>query len=253
MLVKSVEFQDTYIKEIPEKHTVFQIKVISFETHWIIHRRYNDFYYLFQQLKINFPGENLQIPKKRYFGNNFDPSFINDRKAGLFSFICAILEHPHLSRSILVRNFLSQSWEGSNSSGSETDVSDWTADNIRDLAGTENVKASVDDFDLLKVIGKGSFGKVVMAKHKETSKIFAIKILSKKHIKARNEVKHIMSERNVLLKNLQHPFLVGLHYSFQSKDKLYFVLTYVNGGELFFICKTVKLSAKVEPGFIQPK
>lgn len=48
----------------------------------------------------------------------------------------------------------------------------------------------------------------------------------------RNEKKHIMSERNVLLKNLNHPFLVGLHYSFQTKDKLYFVLDYVNGGEV---------------------
>lgn len=43
-----------------------------------------------------------------------------------------------------------------------------------------------------------------------------------------------MAERNVLLKNLKHPFLVGLHYSFQTFDKLYFVLDYVNGGELFF-------------------
>jgi len=43
-----------------------------------------------------------------------------------------------------------------------------------------------------------------------------------------------MAERNVLLKNLKHPFLVGLHYSFQTSDKLYFVLDYVNGGELFF-------------------
>ncbi|XP_053571707.1 serine/threonine-protein kinase Sgk2 isoform X1 [Bombina bombina] len=45
---------------------------------------------------------------------------------------------------------------------------------------------------------------------------------------------HIMAERNVLLKNLKHPFLVGLHYSFQTPEKLYFVLDYVNGGELFF-------------------
>lgn len=40
--------------------------------------------------------------------------------------------------------------------------------------------------------------------------------------------------RCIVLKNLNHPFLVGLHYSFQSRDKLYFVLDYVNGGELFF-------------------
>lgn len=47
-----------------------------------------------------------------------------------------------------------------------------------------------------------------------------------------NQQKHIMAERNVLLKNVKHPFLVGLHYSFQTTDKLYFVLDFVNGGEV---------------------
>lgn len=50
-----------------------------------------------------------------------------------------------------------------------------------------------------------------------------------------------MSERNVLLKNVKHPFLVGLHYSFQTADKLYFVLDYINGGEvrnlICIVCK----------------
>jgi len=46
-----------------------------------------------------------------------------------------------------------------------------------------------------------------------------------------------MAERNVLIENLQHPFLVGMHYSFQTSSKLYFVLDYVNGGELFFHLK----------------
>ena len=59
-------------------------------------------------------------------------------------------------------------------------------------------------------------------------------MLKKEAIIKRNEVKHIMAERNVLIRNLKHPFLVGLHYSFQSRDKLYFVLDYVSGGELFY-------------------
>ena len=82
------------------------------------------------------------------------------------------------------------------------------------------------------MIGKGSFGKVYMVNHKVENKIYAIKVLSKEAIIRRNEVKHIMTERNVLIKNLKHPFLIGLHYSFQSNDKLYFVLDYVNGGEV---------------------
>ena len=88
------------------------------------------------------------------------------------------------------------------------------------------------DFEFLKVIGKGSFGKVLLARHRTEQQVFAVKVLQKVAIMKRNEAKHIMSERNVLLKNVQHPFLVGLHYSFQTADKLYFVLDYVNGGEV---------------------
>ena len=79
-----------------------------------------------------------------------------------------------------------------------------------------------------------SFIQVYLGRHKDSGKYFAIKVLQKKAIVKRNEVKHIMAERNVLLRNVKHPFLVGLHYSFQSSTKLYFVLDYVNGGELFF-------------------
>ncbi len=68
----------------------------------------------------------------------------------------------------------------------------------------------------------------------QTGQCYAIKVLQKKAVVRRNEVKHIFTERNVLLLNLKHPFLVGLHYSFQTSSKLYFVLDYVNGGELFF-------------------
>ena len=60
-----------------------------------------------------------------------------------------------------------------------------------------------------------------------------MKILDKKNIMERNEADHAKTEKNVLQK-LVHPFLVNLHYSFQTPDKLYFVMDYVNGGELFF-------------------
>ena len=76
---------------------------------------------------------------------------------------------------------------------------------------------------------------VLLARQKADSKVYAVKVLQKAAIMKRNEVKHIMAERSVLLKNVIHPFLVGLHYSFQTADKLYFVLDYVNGGE---VCST---------------
>ncbi|CAL8290816.1 unnamed protein product [Merluccius merluccius] len=90
------------------------------------------------------------------------------------------------------------------------------------------------DFDYLKVIGKGSFGKVLLAKHRTSGGYYAVKVLQKKVILKRKEETHVMAERSVLLKGLQHPFLVGLHFSFQTTNLLYFVLDYVNGGDLFY-------------------
>ncbi|XP_049586938.1 serine/threonine-protein kinase Sgk2b [Syngnathus scovelli] len=90
------------------------------------------------------------------------------------------------------------------------------------------------DFDYLKIIGKGSFGKVLLARHRKDGGYFAVKVLHKQTVVMRKEQQHVMVERSVLLKGLQHPFLVGLHYSFQTPNMLYFVVDYVNGGELFY-------------------
>lgn len=104
-----------------------------------------------------------------------------------------------------------------------------------------NNGVSLSDFHLLKMIGKGNFGKVLLAQHKQDAKLYAIKAISKSLIKKKsakkrnsNDLNHIMTERNVLIRNVNHPFLIGLRWSFQTREKLYFVTDYVNGGELFF-------------------
>ncbi|XP_058535656.1 serine/threonine-protein kinase Sgk2 isoform X4 [Ochotona princeps] len=102
------------------------------------------------------------------------------------------------------------------------------------LGPSANPNARPTDFDFLRVIGKGNYGKVLLAKRKSDGMFYAVKVLQKKSILQNKEQGHIMAERNVLLKNVRHPFLVGLRYSFQTPEKLYFVLDYVNGGELFF-------------------
>ncbi|KAK5603027.1 hypothetical protein CRENBAI_014524 [Crenichthys baileyi] len=99
---------------------------------------------------------------------------------------------------------------------------------------TEASQVKPSDFDYLKVIGKGSFGKVLLARHRKQGGYYAVKILDKQMIIKREEQRHVMVERNVLLKGLNHPFLVGLHFSFQTPKTLYFVLDFVNGGELFY-------------------
>jgi serine/threonine protein kinase len=89
------------------------------------------------------------------------------------------------------------------------------------------------DFDILGVIGKGSFGCVYRVRQLTSKKVYAMKVLGKEHIKMRKEEKHVMAEKNVLKSNVNHPFLVSLHFSFQTRTKLFFILDYVNGGELF--------------------
>ena len=73
-----------------------------------------------------------------------------------------------------------------------------------------------------------------MARHKAEGMIYAVKVVSKALIKRKREERHIMAERDVLVKNTRHPFLVSLQYSFQTPDKLYFVMDFVNGGEVGF-------------------
>lgn len=94
-------------------------------------------------------------------------------------------------------------------------------------------KLSIDDFDLLTLVGKGSFGKVMQVRKKDTGRIYAIKTIRKAKIITRSEVTHTLAERSVLAQ-INNPFIVPLKFSFQSPEKLYFVLAFVNGGELFY-------------------
>ncbi|KAF6727302.1 Serine/threonine-protein kinase Sgk3 [Oryzias melastigma] len=204
-------------------------------TEWFVFRRYAEFDKLYNTLRKQFPSMNLKIPAKRIFGDNFDPEFIQQRRAGLHEFIKRLVSHPQLSSHPDVKSFLlmDKLQHLEDASEDEDDKNSSTSRNIN-LGPSGNPQAKPTDFDFLKVIGKGSFGKVFLAKRKHDGKFYAVKVLQKKVILNRKEQKHIMAERNVLLKNVKHPFLVGLHYSFQTTDKLYFVLDFVNGGELFF-------------------
>ncbi|KAI6027449.1 kinase-like domain-containing protein [Pisolithus microcarpus] len=91
---------------------------------------------------------------------------------------------------------------------------------------------TIDDFELTTVIGKGSFGKVMQVRKRDTMRIYALKTIRKAHIVDRKEITHTLAERLVLAR-INNPFIVPLKFSFQSEQKLYLVLAFVNGGELF--------------------
>lgn len=98
---------------------------------------------------------------------------------------------------------------------------------------TGKKKVTLENFEFLKVLGKGTFGKVILCREKGTGRLFAIKILKKEVIIQKDEVAHTLTENRVL-RSTNHPFLTSLKYSFQTNDRLCFVMEYVNGGELFF-------------------
>jgi len=103
------------------------------------------------------------------------------------------------------------------------------------LNGDKGAGPKVEEIDFikLKVIGRGSFGKVFKVQKKDSNEVFAMKVLNKADVAERNEVTHARAE-NSILRKLNCPFLVHMHYAFQTSDKLFFVMDYVNGGELFF-------------------
>lgn len=99
---------------------------------------------------------------------------------------------------------------------------------------------SADSFHVEKLIGRGTFGKVLLVRKKDTNKPYAMKVIKKALIEKYKHVDHTKTERKVL-EELDNEFLVKLRYAFQSKTKLYMVMDYINGGELFFHLRRSKV------------
>lgn len=108
--------------------------------------------------------------------------------------------------------------------------------NLEDTLYSEfpkNNKLSVDDFSIIKLIGKGSYGKVFLVRKNGTDQIFAMKTLKKKDMILKNQILHIKTEKRIM-ENMDHPFIIKLKYSFHNNQKLYLITDFCPGGELYF-------------------
>ncbi|KAK7265741.1 hypothetical protein RJT34_33364 [Clitoria ternatea] len=104
-------------------------------------------------------------------------------------------------------------------------------------------KIGPSDFEILRLVGQGAFGKVFLVRKNRDDDcfdgggggdgVFAMKVMRKDTIIKKNHVDYMKAERDILTK-VVHPFIVQLRYSFQTKSKLYLILDFINGGHLFF-------------------
>jgi len=95
-------------------------------------------------------------------------------------------------------------------------------------------RIGLDHFNFLAVLGKGNFGKVMLAETKHSKQLYAIKVLKKEFIIENDEVESTKSERDVFIiaNKARHPFLTNLHACFQTETRVYFVMEYISGGDL---------------------
>lgn len=234
-------------------YTVYAIEMrcVQSGATWVIYRRYQQFKELNDRLRPKGVRVPL-LPPKKLLGS-FEPEFLSKRQTELSEWLRYLLNYDRVDQSAKnphlldeVRHFLTTQADqppllldrlplkrsrffGASLTGDE-----------EGQHGTTNERpVTLEDFKMIQVIGRGSFGKVVLVLHKETKHLFAMKILSKDNIVKRKQVEHTRTERRVL-GCTRHPFIVGLHYAFQTTQRLYFVLDYCPGGELFYHLSRMK-------------
>ncbi|XP_002968173.2 probable serine/threonine protein kinase IRE [Selaginella moellendorffii] len=93
-------------------------------------------------------------------------------------------------------------------------------------------RTSIEDFEIIKPISRGAFGRVFLARKKTTGDLFAVKVLRKSDMIRKNAVRSVQAERNILI-SARNPFVVRFFYSFTCSENLYLVMEYLNGGDLY--------------------
>ncbi|XP_077232836.1 putative serine/threonine protein kinase IREH1 isoform X2 [Tasmannia lanceolata] len=103
---------------------------------------------------------------------------------------------------------------------------------------TSKDRTSIDDFEIIKPISRGAFGRVFLAKKRTTGDLFAIKVLKKADMIRKNAVESILAERDILI-SVRNPFVVRFFYSFTCQENLYLVMEYLNGGDLYSLLRNL--------------
>ena len=100
--------------------------------------------------------------------------------------------------------------------------------------GSSSKQIGLDQFNLIKVIGRGSYAKVFLVEYKKSRKCYAMKVIKKSIVDDDEDIDWVQTEKHVFEQATNHPFLVGLHSCFQTESRLFFVIEYLCGGDLMY-------------------
>ncbi|CDQ60453.1 unnamed protein product [Oncorhynchus mykiss] len=107
-------------------------------------------------------------------------------------------------------------------------------DGIEGIKISQGLALGLGDFDLIRVIGRGSYAKVLLVRLKKNEQIYAMKVVKKELVHDDEDIDWVQTEKHVFEQASTNPFLVGLHSCFQTESRLFLVIEYVNGGDLMF-------------------
>ncbi len=221
-----------YRMVFPMKYTYYTIQIsISGPNSktFTVDRRYSEFYILHRLLRRKFSMvKTLAFPSKKFFvWSNLSKATVEERRAAFITYLERLVQlHP---RPFDLNRFLSLS-----------DYMPNSRYNTSNRGEVGSKKYGIEDFELMRVLGKGSFGKVFLVRLLETKQVYAMKVLKKSEVTRRKQVVHTKTERRIMGAT-DHPFIVTLRFAFQSDEKLYMVTDYCRGGELFFHLKRMKV------------
>ncbi|KAL0077344.1 kinase-like domain-containing protein [Phycomyces blakesleeanus] len=200
-----------------------------------------DFIEFHKKIRLHYPKSKIPFPalsnpsttlcfvKRRSIRNllSFNKKSNADK---IENYLNCCFQHSIVSISSILRDFISVQREEDSMVSTDAYAPSIRSDSIQSPLSPTRV--SLDDFDLLKVLGKGCMGKVLLVRSYRNSRLYALKAIQKERVVQQKEVTHTLAERDILVRLRGQPFLATLHHAFQTPSQLYLVLDYYGGGDI---------------------
>ncbi|KAK8806980.1 hypothetical protein WA158_003739 [Blastocystis sp. Blastoise] len=241
----NISIKNCYLVQGPQNkdYVVYAVEIRTARYMWTVFRRFTAFQRLYNILLQEGVPNVTPCPDKVMIYSNSGAA-LDQRRQELEGWLRELLQNPYVQHVAAFQEFMRAEANIAPPNIKQVNLeykpeiqqpaapSNFPNDQFQDIKD-DNKTITVKDFEILKVIGKGSFGKVFQVRKKDSGKIYAMKVLKKSCIEKKHQIEHTKTERNILGK-VSHPFIVNLNYAFQTRDKLYFILDFCSGGELFY-------------------